>query len=341
MLACRAGAQRVYAMDDAAIIGVARKITEANNFEDRITFLKGLSTRLGIAEKVDVVVADQIGRFGFDAGLLLFYRDARERFLKAGGRMLPKLISLQVAPVESQELWEQIEFWNCSPVEFDFRPLRALAGNTAYVTKFSPQEILGTPSEGLTLEPGIAGDGPHQLIASLTIERAGSLHGIGGWFVAQLSEHVSMTNSPLSAQRIDRSNVYFPIDRPIKVAKGDRVEVRMTIFADQVMVAWMVEVWEAGANGQRAEASGLKGRFKHSTFEGMLLCDEDLRRTRPASVPKLTAWGRARASILELCDGQNSLASVEEEVFRRHRDLFRTPAEAANFVADVMMRDGQ
>jgi len=94
------------------------------------------------------------------------------------------------------------------------------------------------------------------------------------------------------------------------------------------MVTWDVELWRGGAR---------QARFSHSTFHGMLLSAEDLRRTRPGFVPKLTAWGQARLTVLTLCDGR-TVAEVEAELQRLHPELFRTSAEAAEFAAEVITR---
>ena len=76
LLACRAGAGRVYAIEESGMIGLAREVCQANGFQDRVVFIKGLSTRVELPEKVDVVVADQIGRLGFEAGVFEYFRDA-------------------------------------------------------------------------------------------------------------------------------------------------------------------------------------------------------------------------------------------------------------------------
>jgi predicted RNA methylase len=80
LLACRAGASRVYSIEEGGMIELARCVCSANGFQDRVTFIKGFSLHLDLPEKVDVVVGDQIGRFGFDAGVLEYFSDARERF---------------------------------------------------------------------------------------------------------------------------------------------------------------------------------------------------------------------------------------------------------------------
>ncbi|HEX9126493.1 MAG TPA: 50S ribosomal protein L11 methyltransferase, partial [Methylomirabilota bacterium] len=79
LFACRAGAARVYAIDDGGIIELARSLCRANGFADRVVFVKGLSTRVTLPEKANVVVADQIGRFGFESGVWEYFTDARAR----------------------------------------------------------------------------------------------------------------------------------------------------------------------------------------------------------------------------------------------------------------------
>jgi hypothetical protein len=70
----------------------------------------------------------------------------------------------------------------------------------------------------------------------------------------------------------------------------------------------------------------------------MLLCKEDLERTDLRFVPQLSPWGEARRSILELCDGRRPLSEIELEIHRRHPALFRSFADAAAFVTEVVTR---
>ena len=62
-------------------------------------------------------------------------------------------------------------------------------------------------------------------------------------------------------------------------------------------------------------------------------------REEPAQfVPVLSARGEARRSVVNLCDGRRTRGDIEQEVQRRHSDLFPTLAEAAEFVAEVVTR---
>src|SRR5262249_14727329 len=112
LFACAAGAARVYAVDDGGILGIARELAAANGWADRIVHVRELSTRAEIAEPVDVVVTDQIGHFGIEAGLVEFMKDASRRWLKPAGCTVPKAVRLSVAPVESGDMRGRLDFWN-------------------------------------------------------------------------------------------------------------------------------------------------------------------------------------------------------------------------------------
>ena len=291
-----------------------------------------------LPEKVDVIVADQIGWFGFEAGVLQYFSDARERFLKPNGKMIPSRIDLCVAPVECAERWDDVEFWNNSPVGFNFSPARTIAANTGYPVKFRPDQLLGDPATAYSLDLSFATTTPFKLESSIAATRPGTLHGIGGWFSAQLSPSVTMSNSPLAPHPINRMNIFFPIDRPVTINEGDRVEISMHIMPADLVVTWRVEV-RAVAQTEDGQSSFIsKGKFTHSTWKGMLICKEDLERTRRDSTPKLTPRGEARLSVLKLCDGRKALSEIEQEVYHRHRDIFRSLDEAAVFVAEVVTR---
>ena len=330
LLACQAGAKRVYSIEESSLIELAREIGQANGFGDRIHFLKGLSTRINLPEQADVILADQIGHFGFEAGLFDYFSDARRRFLKPGGITIPHHLTFCVAPVEHHFLWEQIEFWNQPSVGMKFHPARTLAANTGYPVKLKPEQLLGPSEEPLTVDPSISGSQPLHIHCTLPINRTGTLHGLGCWFVARLSPSVTMSNSPLADERIDRRNVFFPLDQPVSVTAGDSVRVTMHILPVQIAVSWTVEVQKKDATGQDPL------RYTHSTLNGMLISREDLRRTHPTFVPTLTPWGTARLTVLTLCDGKRPLAEIEQELLHRHANLFPSLSHAATFVAEVV-----
>lgn len=324
LLACRAGAKRVYAIDSGSIVGMAREIIAANGFADRVTFIRGLSTRVALPEPVDVITGDQIGRFGFDAGLLEYFTDARDRFLRrGGGRIVPLAVDLEVALLEMPDVWNKVVFWTQRPAGFDFAPVQPFAANSGYPIAARQSDLVSEVLLGATLDLATAKVAAIRIAGQLRTHRAGTIHGIGGWFTARLTDRVSMTNSPLSEQRIDRSQVLFPLVEPLAVKAGEALTLTMLILPADHIISWSI-----GGNGRRPT--------KQSTLGGMLLSREDLAKSGPSFAPRLTVWGAARRTVLDLCDGCRRVAEIEAALLAAYPTLFRTQDEVATFVAEVV-----
>jgi protein arginine N-methyltransferase 1 len=324
LLACRAGAARVYSIESGPIVGLARTLARANGVEDRLHIVHAHSSLVDLPERADVLVGDQLGQFGFEAGLVETTADVRHRLLTPTARIIPGRVTLQVAPVESPELRGELDFWAGEPVGFDFGPARTMAVNSGHRMHLEPHHLLGAAVAAGEIDLHAVTDVPFGLSATLVATRPGLLDGIGGWFVAELAPGVTLSNAPGVRDRIDRRNVVFPIERPVAVRAGDGVRVSIRVRASDRLVQWTVEM-----PGGR--------RFAHSTLGGMFIFREELERTHPASRPRLTDRGLARRTVLELCDGR-PLEAIEREVRSRHRELFASDAAAQVFVAEVVTR---
>jgi hypothetical protein len=198
-------------------------------------------------------------------------------------------VELVVAAVEHTGLHRRIRFWKGRPAGFDCAPALEIAANTLYTVRLRPEHLLSPPASAALVDLTV--DLPLPLHVSVTFRaaRAGALHGIAGWFVARLSAHVTMTNSPLSAERMFRRQVFFPIGEPVPIGAGTTIDVSMRILPADSMYTWAVCVEPPG---------GPPVTFQHTTLRGMLLGREDLARTNPAHRPTLTRPGLARLSVL-------------------------------------------
>lgn len=329
LLACRAGARRVYAIEMGSIAELAREIARANGFGDRVVVIQDVSTRATLPEAVDLIVMDAAGRFGFDGGSVEILSDARRRFLKTNGRIVPSAVTLSIAPCDAAVPLDHITFWSRPVHGLSFAAASTIALNTGYPRHIAAHELTAAPADIVTFDPSRQ-TAPFSARASCRIERSAVVHGIAGWFTAALAPGVTLTNAPGAPNRIDRRNVFLPLREPVAVGPGDVVCTALTIDPIAIMLRWRVEF--ASADGRTRHVTDA------STFHGMLMSRDDLRRTRPDFVPLLTAAGLARKTILDLCDGSRPVADIEAEVERRHRSLFETRASVSVFVAEVLTR---
>jgi len=331
LFACRAGAKRVYSIEEGSICLIAREVASANGYSDRIQFIKGHSRHVDLPERVDVVIADQLGNFGLNAGLIQYFVDARQRFLKPEGITIPRRLDLILAPVEDHDLFGHVEFWNTRPAGFDFKSTRVFAANTGYQVNLSPESLCGEAAVIATVDLNHATTETFHGETKLSVSRSCTLHGLGGWFDAQLANGITMTNSPMGEPRIQRGQIYFPIDRAVPALGGDSVCVRMTVRPADSIVNWNVDIMDPLSGDAKA-------RFRHSTWKGMLVPPEDILRTQPCYRPKLIPRGEARRTVVNLCDGIRTVSEIEEELLRLYPNLFRSRDEAAVFVAEVVTR---
>ena len=327
LLACRAGASRVYAIEAQEISALAPQFARDNGFGDRIVLVNETSSRAVLPEPVDVIVTDAAGRFGFEAGLMDMLGDARRRFLKPGGRIIPSSVTLHVAPAEAAEIRRQIDFWKRPVSGLSFQAAYPLARATGYPRHVAVSDLLAEARPLTTVD--VRRDCDHMSgRADFVVTRDGAFDAVAGWFSAALADGVELTNAPGAPHRINRRNVLFPLHETAAVTVGDVVSVSMFIRPAELLVRWRVTITRNGAVVHETDSS---------TLSGMLMSPTDLKRTRPSGAPTLTEAGRARQSVLELCDGVRPLAEIERAVFERHPHLFHRLEDAAFFVAEVLV----
>jgi SAM-dependent methyltransferase len=327
LLCLQAGAAHVYAVDSSAALEVAREALTRSGWAPKAEFIRGSSFQVDLPQRVDVVICDHVGYFGFDYGLIALLADARRRFLKPGGKLIPSRLRLHIGAVESPRCRELAEAWTAPGIPPEYHWVRQHGINTKHAVSLKADELLTTPAELGCIS--LAADNPDFLswFAQLTLQRDGVVHGLGGWFECELAEDVWMSNSPLSDSAIERSQVFLGIDEALAVKAGDLLDVAVMARPGENLIAWTVA----------HPASGR--RFSHSTWLGDLLEREQLARSQPAHVPQVSRIAHARNLVLGYCDGQRTVAQVQAAVLRDHPALFPSRDEITRFVADVLSRD--
>lgn len=327
LLACQAGARRVYAVESGDVAQLASLVSIANGFDDRIVLLQDSSYRITLPEKVDVIVTDTLHTFGLQDGLLGSVIDARQRFLKSGGSICPRSIQLVVVPVELPDIYRRLEIWSADPLGFDFSPLREFATNNLYSVPVEREALrkafLGEPASVIQIGLRDAETANLSGEVQITAARPGVMHGLGGWFVAELDEGVVLSNSP-DIMTVSWKNAFFPLDRPVALAEGDALTVKIETCNG---ATWR---WQVAVNGLTLA--------ERASFKAFPLSKEAFRKLSPAYAPMLTPEGDAERFLLGLFDGERTVGEMEAELRRRYPESFATAEAAAAFVRDLARR---
>src|SRR6185503_9600747 len=133
--------------------------------------------------------------------------------------------------------------------------------------------------------------------ATCQAARAGLMHGLGGWFDAELAPGVRLTNEPPGRDG-HWLQVFLPLVEPVALASGDRLAIRIQ-SVDGTEWRWRVEA---------------EGRLvgDHSTFFSFPASLSGPERRSLDDAPKLSRRGEIERFVLELLDGQTTVRQMAE-----------------------------
>ncbi len=205
-LAARQQPKQVYAVDHGEMIETAKLVAAHNNIIN-ITFIKSPSQSVVLPEKVDILVQEQMGSWLFNENMIESVLDARDRLLKAGGKILPGRFELFIEPVQLNDedrvpfIWEQ----NIATIQFDhLKSLKTQIGADHFQTTIKPQQVrqlLCQPKAVLTFDLATLRqeDIPATLHYRRVVTTGGRLDGFCLYFKAIFDDEISFTTAPVRA----------------------------------------------------------------------------------------------------------------------------------------------
>jgi len=236
-LACQACAQKVYAIEQSQIISVANQICWANGFQDKVTFIKDHSTKVKLPEKVDVIITETLGTFALDENILPSIIDARDRFLKSNGILIPSEIELVLAAIESKAHYSIVEFWDSPLYGISFKPARAEIAKIPHAIRIRESECLSDAVSLKRFDLQTTNEITLDEKISFKIKKTGILHGWGGWFEAQLTPNISISTSP-AVPETHWKNIFLPSIVPMRVNAGDVINLHIRAVKREDHTAW-------------------------------------------------------------------------------------------------------
>jgi len=341
LIAAQLGARHVYAIETSDAIQVAREVARDNGFEDRITFIQGISSSVSLPEPVDLIVSDMRDVLPFFGHHIPSIVDARERLLADGGVLIPQRDELYIAPVDAPEIYEGIVGpWSDNDTRLDMRAARRLATQIVHRKHIDQEQLLAPAREWASLDYRTVQDANAEGKISWPVERSGTLHGLSAWFDTKLTDSVGFSNAP-GMEPLIYGMSFFPLPEAVPVRAGDMIHVTLSarLLADNYVWRWRTRVARGGsesrghAKGQAEEVS-----FDQSTFHGAPITRRSLRLADVDHAPALSEDGRIDRVALEMIDGRTPLREIARRLAERYPETFPTPASAKDRVAALSRR---
>jgi SAM-dependent methyltransferase len=204
VFAARAGAARVYAVERTSAAVLAQELAAANGAAEIVQVIHGDVMDVELPERVDVIVSEWLGGFGIDEGMLVPVIAARDRWLKPGGVMIPRVVTAWAALVHDRYLAEMVGFLRDNPYGLRFDDLVDKTVNEIFYSgtfrhltagdKRSAAGQLWTTDAGLiTFQQAQA---PVEAETVLAVRDHGTANALALWFSAELAPGISLSVGP-------------------------------------------------------------------------------------------------------------------------------------------------
>jgi len=248
MIACELGAVRVYAIEPSDVVAVAKECARANGFAGRVQFFHEVSQKVELPEKVDVIVSDMRGVLPVFGKHFETIIDARNRFLKPGGRLIPQRDAISICLVNAQKEREQLlKGYSKEMAGFDFAPALNVATNEFWKVEAASEQMMSDARNLFKLDYATLRSPDLRGSVTLRASREGRVDGTLFWFETELQDGIGYSTGPMCPPTIYGQGV-LPWPEPVNLLAGDTVDLGITVkqIGDDPFWRWQTKIMREG-----------------------------------------------------------------------------------------------
>lgn len=214
------GAREAWLYDPGSVLELAAAIAERNGI-DAVHFVPERSLDVEDPPQVDLVVAEVLGNFAYEEGVLETLRDAR-RFLAPGGTLIPRSIVQWAAPVTADRFDRDFRTWRDCGAALDLADAEHLTRNNMYVFAIEPGDLGAPPRAWDELDFTGVIDSRRAGRVEWRLASGATIFGFALWWDCTLVPGVVLSTSP-SAPRTHWDQIYLPVLAPLECRAGDEL----------------------------------------------------------------------------------------------------------------------
>lgn len=245
MLACRFGAAHVDAIEisDCALVG--REVTDANGFRDRIFWHHGDSTEITLDQSADLIVSDLRGKLPLFRRAIPTLVDARDRFLKPDGVLLPKRDRCWISLIEDESLYRETTFpWSDNHFDFDWNAARHRLANQTHGATLRSETLISAPGLWQEIDYRTVTSPHAEGEVSLTVSRKAKAHGFQVWFECELADGIGYSAGPDGPSPEVYGASFFPFPQVMEIEADEVVRIHLAarLLSDDYLWTWDTQI---------------------------------------------------------------------------------------------------
>jgi protein arginine N-methyltransferase 5 len=208
--ALRAGFQHIFVVEKNRNVLILLRKRRVEDWPEGVVLIEGDMRHVSLPRRVDIIVSELLGGFG-DNELSPECLAGCDRILSDGAISIPQRYASVIVPIMSDRIW-------ASAVHQERLQQMSVVSLTPTVSLAEPQQVFEFVHPGANQLYG-------RKILTFAATDEGIMHGFGGWFTSVLFADVVMdARTPDGFRGLNSwENVFFPISRPMKIRRGDKI----------------------------------------------------------------------------------------------------------------------
>jgi SAM-dependent methyltransferase len=326
VLAIRAGAAHVDAVDINPAVHLGPRVAAANGCADRIAFHACDARAVSLPVAADVLLSDLRGATPFNGRSLETFIDVRRRLLRPHGTVIAMRDTLYAAPSRPPLAFRDV----VTPLQrndISLEPVARVVYDAPQRGRVAADDLLAPGASWLTIDYRTIDATDHGGEASWELDRAATVSGIAVWFDADLGGGFDFSTAPAN-ETCPYGQLFLPFRKAVDLAAGDSLRIRIDLHLAGDDYVWVWRAWTRSP-GQIDERLVVD----QNSLAEIVIDPAALPATAETCVPSLGASGRALRVVLESIGQGQCIGEVATELRRAEPDVFSSRDRALAFVS--------